>query len=302
MNHQTDHPMDDFPVRPLEFEFGAIDYNDPLWSRTRPEFSMFVNALGVHVPYFERYLVKTLSQAKKQITDEGLKRDVSAIIGQEAHHAKNFIRLNKWLAKRYPKVAKHDADAREYFAHHASTDSPKRSVGFTAGYETFTFLAGIIILENYQRWFRDSDAVMRALWIWHQIEEVEHGSVAFEVYQHLYGEHEWYRKWMVLLTLCHIAKETLKTYTHMCVVEGWFRNPLRGIRRMGFCLLMLGRFVKSALPVFRRNYHPRKHPIVTSEQNPIQIAWRRYEHSGGDVLEIDHNKMAEILDVAVPTS
>ncbi len=297
MSSLPEHPMDDFPVRQLTFSFDEIEFQDPLWSRTKPEFSMFINALGIHVPYFERYLVKSMRAAKAEITDERLRRDISAIIGQEAHHAKNFVVLNQWLSRRYPKVAEFDRQARDDFAERARSDSLRRLVGFTAGYETFTFLSGMIVLQNFEHWFKDSDPVMKALWIWHQVEEVEHGAVAFEVYKHLYGEREWYRKWMILVTLLHIAKETLKAYVHMAHCEGWLRNPLRGAAKMGYCLVMLGRFVKSALPVFKRGYHPRQHPMVTSRQDPIQIAWRRYEHAGGEVLDIDHQKMAEIMQV-----
>ncbi len=297
MKTLSDHPMDDFPVRPLHFEVEKLRPQEMLWSRTCPEFSMFINALGLHVPYFERYLIRALTKARGRIKDERLLRDVSAIIGQEAHHAKNFVRLNQALATRYPKVPKLEAGARDYFAEHAKHDSLKRLVGYTAGYETFTFLAGMIVLQNHDRWFADADPVVKALWVWHQVEEVEHGAVAFEVYQHLYGDDEWYRKRMVLEALTHIATETIKTYTHMARVEGWLRNPFRAVRRLGFCGLMLLRLLKSALPVFRKGYHPRRHPMATTRQDPIQIAWRRYEHSGGDVLEIDHARMAEIMAV-----
>src|SRR5208283_4449300 len=146
----------------------------------------------------------------------------------------------------------------EYFAEHAKSDPLKRLIGFTAGYETFTFLAGMIILDNYERWFADSDPVMKALWVWHQVEEVEHGGVAFDVYKHLYGDDEIYRKWMVVLALTHLAGETVKAYWHMAEVEGWLSNPLKAARYMGFCGAMLLRFAKSAFPVFRKNYHPRR--------------------------------------------
>ncbi len=299
MKTLSDHPMDEFPVRPLKFDFNNIEFQDPLWSRTRPEFSMFLNSLGLHVPYFERYLVKTMSVAKRYIKDERLRRDVSAIIGQEAHHAKNFIDLNSWFVKRYPKVEQLDREAREYFTEHAKTDKLKKLVGFTAGYETFTFIAGMLVLDNHDIWFKDSDPVMKGLWIWHQVEEVEHGAVAFDVYKALYGEHEWYRKWMVLAALLHIAKETLKCYWHMSKREGWLRNPFVATRKLGFCAVLLCRFLKTSFPVFSRHYHPRNHPLVTNRQNPIQQAWRRYDYEGGDVLAIDHRKMAEIMGVPV---
>lgn len=292
------HPMDNFPVRRLRFEFDRIQNQDPLWSRSSRNFAMFINALGVHVPHFERYLVKTMLEAKEEVKDESLLRDMKAITGQEAQHAKNFIKYNQWLAIRYPDIASLEKSASDYFDEHIENDGLKKKVGFTAGYETFTFLSGLIILENYDKWLKDSDPSVKALWVWHQVEEVEHGAVAFDVYQALYGDDEWYRKKMVLKSLLHIAKETVQCYWAMCKVEGYLKNPFRAASKLGFCGYMLGRFLYSALPVFKKGYHPKHHRLVTNEQNSIQIAWRRFEHKGGNVLEIDHEKMAHILNVA----
>ena len=293
----TEHPMDHFPVRPLQFAMDKIGNDQVVWSRTCPEFSVFINALGLHIPYFERYLIRSLRNAKEQVTDEDLRRDISAIIGQEAHHARNFVLFNQVLARKYPKVVRFDNEAREYFEARSQRDSLKLQVGFTAGYETFTFLSGMIILQNYDKWFADSDPVLKALWVWHQVEEVEHGAVAFDAYKALYSEYEWYRKYMVLLAVLHIASETIKTYAHMARVEGWLKNPLKAIAKFGFLGSMILRLLHAALPVLSRNYHPRRHPIVTTQQNAIQMAWRRFEGAGGDVLEIDHAKMAQIMGI-----
>ena len=292
------HPMDHIVVRPLQFEVASLPVDDVVWSRTCPEFSVFINALGLHVPHFERYLIRAMRKAKEQITDPQLLKDVSAIIGQEAHHAKNFLQFNEAMARRYPKAKALDESAQVYFASRANTDTLKLLVGYTAGYETFTFLAGMIILENYDRWFADSHPVMKAIWVWHQVEEVEHGAVAFDVYKKLYGSHEWYRKRMILKALTHIALETTKAYAHMARIEGWLKNPWSAVTKMGFNFLMLWRLLWSALPVFSKNYHPRVHPMVTNRQNRIQIAWRRYVSAGGNALEIDREKMAQMLGLS----
>lgn len=300
MASELSHPMDNFPVRPLKFEVDEIQKSEMLWSKTCPEFSMFINALGMHVPYFERYLIKALGKARKEIKDPALNADIGRINGQEAHHAKNFISFNAEMAKRYPKMAQYEEEVKDYFAKHAKEDSLKELVGFTAGYETFTFLAGAIILQNYDKWMADSDPTLKAMWVWHQVEEIEHGAVAFNVYRALYGKHEWFRKWKVVTALSHIAYETLKAYTHMAKVEGWLRNPLKGAIKIGFCCQMLMRLLINALPVFRKSYHPYHHPIANQSQNKIQIAWRKYEAAGGNVLAIDREKMAEILGVELP--
>ncbi len=297
MAQLSQHPMDDFPIRAFRFPLGSDQPVAVVWSRTKPEFSVFLNALAMHVPHFERYLVTSLRLVRERISDERLRRDVGRIIGQEANHAHNLLAFNEHLRRRYPEIVAHDDASIAWFKRHGTEDGVKQRIGFTAGYETFTFLAGIIILRHHERWFADADPVMKAVWVWHQVEEIEHGAVAFEVWKHLYGEHEWYRKWMVLKAALHIAMETLHLYPRMARHEGWLSKPLQALKALAFGGEMLGRLFLAALPVFRRGYHPRRHPIATTRQDPIQIAWRRYEAAGGDVLAIDHAKMAAMLRV-----
>ena len=291
------HPMDDFPVRPLDFGMDDFGADKIVWSQSSPEFAVFINALGLHVPYFERYLIHTMNTVKHDVSDEKLRRDMAALVGQEGHHARNFIAFNRTMAKRYPKVAKLDAAAKAHFRNAGKKDSKKRLVGFTAGYETFTFLAGLIILRNYDKWMANSNPVMKALWVWHQVEEVEHGAVAHDVYRALYGKHEWYRKYMVLAAGWHIAWETIKAYTHMARHEGWLRNPIKAVKSFGFLFATLGEMAWQTLPVFRKTYNPRIHPLATSKQDPVAIAWRRHAKKGGNVLDIDREAMAKILQI-----
>lgn len=290
-----EHPMDNILVRPLDFGSENLKTDVVVWSRSNPYAAIFLNAFSVHVPYFERYLIRSMSVAKKHVKDENLLKDISAIIGQEAHHARNFIEFNRIMAHRYPKIDKLEMHAKADFLNRAKNDPLKRLVGFTAGYETFTFLAGMIVLANYEDWMGDSDLTMKAMWVWHQVEEVEHGAVAFEVYKNLFGKHEIYRKYMIAKALTHIAWEVLKAYTHMCNEEGYFRRPASAYAAVSFLLTSFVKMVWYCLPTFSKKYHPRNHPLATTKQNKIAIAWRRFTRSGGDPLRIDRAKMKEIV-------
>jgi uncharacterized protein len=183
----------------------------------------------------------------------------------------------------------------QYFEKHTQLDSDRRLIGFTAGYETFTFLAGLLLLDEFDDWFGDADPEIAAFWIWHQVEEVEHGSVAFDTYKHLYGEKELYRKWMIVVAMFRLARETVAAYRVMMVAEGWVKNPRLAFARSRFCAWMLLRFARSALPAFSKRYHPRNHPLVTNRQNIVQQGWRRFSASGGDVLSIDRDKVEALI-------
>ena len=274
--------MDNIPIRPLRFGFEQILSEDMVWSRSSPQFAMFINAFGVHVPHFERFLVAVMREVRGELQDEQLRQDVKAIIGQEAYHAFNFEGWTRRLIQHYPALERPDQEARSYFQRALAQRSRKFKVGFMAGYETFTFLGGMIILDRYEEFMADADPVLRALWVWHQVEEVEHGAVAFEVYQALYGECVWYRRGMVLLAFLHMLRETFVAYAPMLTVEKCYATPRRALKAWGFLLRIGMALARSALPVMKRNYSPRTHPLCNERQNRIAVAWRAWTAAGGN--------------------
>jgi predicted metal-dependent hydrolase len=286
--------MDEIPVRQLRFKFDDVEGHDPVWSRSSPDFAIFINALGLHVPHFERFLVKVMRAYRDELRDEALLKDVQAIIGQESHHAFNFLSWTKELNKRYPKTARLDESARHYFDNALKKRSKKFKIAFTAGYETFTFLGGMIILNRYQELMADADPTIRALWVWHQVEEVEHGAVAFDFYKAFYPDAEWYRRGLVLFAFMHISWETFKAFAHMIRVEGFYRSPLRALKAWKFFISFAWGLLTTALPVLSSKYHPREHPICTKRQSPIAIAWREYYDSGQDALKLEDDIMRDM--------
>lgn len=282
--------MDDFPVRPLRFDFKELEQSDPVWSRSNPFFSIFINALGVHVPYFERFLVATMRAYRGELEDDVLLKDVQKIIGQEAHHAFNFVNWTDAMCTHYPGLRRIDEAAQTNFSNALERDK-RFKIGFTAGYETFTFLGGMIILNRYEELMGDADPNLRALWVWHQVEEVEHGSVAFDFYRAFYERHEWYRKWMVLYAFAHISKETFVAYREMI-------RPYNLKKRLSAWKFFTGfafDLATAAIPVLKKSYHPRNHPICNDDQNQVAIAWRQYFDNGEDALRLTNNDITKML-------
>lgn len=291
----TSHPMDNITVRQLRFDFDNAD-QPCVWSQSSPEFSMFINALGLHVPYFERFLVQVMRQYRSELTDPALALDVQALIGQEAHHAFNFLRWNQVLCTRYPALHRLEQSAESYFQSAFEARSKQFKIGFTAGYETFTFLGGMIILDRYEALMADADPDLRALWVWHQVEEVEHGAVAFDFYQAFYPGEHWYRRLMILHAFAHISWQTFKAYRHMLKKEGYYRQPRKALKGWQFFFGFAWDLARSALPVFSRHYHPRTHPICNDQQNPIAVAWRDFVLSGGHPEHLDSETSERLLN------
>ena len=71
-NMSTPHPMDSILIRRLKFAFEQVQTSDLVWSRSCPNFSIFINALGVHVPHFERFLVAVLREIRGDLANPQL--------------------------------------------------------------------------------------------------------------------------------------------------------------------------------------------------------------------------------------
>ncbi|MFP6807660.1 MAG: metal-dependent hydrolase [Pseudomonadales bacterium] len=291
----TVHPMDKIPVRQMRFNFDAVDGHDPVWSQSNPDFSIFINAFGVHVPHFERFLVKVMRAYRDELEDKELFKDVQAIIGQEAHHAFNFINWTREMCRRYKGLDSLDEQARNYFDVAIRKRSKKFQIGFTAGYETFTFLGGLIILNRFQELMGKADPTIRALWVWHQVEEIEHGAVAFDFYQAFYPEDLWYRRAMVIFAFAHISWETFKAFALMVRSEGFYNRSGRALKAWCFFVSFAWDLGRSAVPVLAKTYHPRKHPICNGDQSRIAVAWRCYYEDGNDAHALSNQDIEVLL-------
>lgn len=55
----------------------------------------------------------------------------------------------------------------------------------TVGLEHYTAVLVVSMMQSVNELMTDN--TIRNLWLWHSVEETEHKAVAFDLYQHLYG-------------------------------------------------------------------------------------------------------------------
>jgi len=149
--------------------------------------SHVVAVLSSLFPEGEDFFVRTVRNYRDEITDPELKRQVAGFIGQEAIHGREHRTLNDRLAQLgYPtrfidRCTHHGLGLLEKVL-------PKRGqLAVTAALEHYTAtLAEVLLTDPEARAAFDSDEV-RSLLLWHALEENEHKSVAYDVYEHVSG-------------------------------------------------------------------------------------------------------------------
>ena len=197
---RASHTRDHLIPRKVKFDWS----NTPLdWIPGQPFASHFINEINTILPAGEFWFCRLYNKALPFVTDDKLREDVQLFIRQEAMHA----RAHGSAIAEYLKVHNVDTDRNmkimDWLFDEALADAPfnlkvpklleKRwlliRLGLVATIEHMTCVLGNYVLEN-KAWDKvGADPVLLDLLRWHGAEEVEHRSVAFDLYQHLGGDY-----------------------------------------------------------------------------------------------------------------
>jgi predicted metal-dependent hydrolase len=184
--------MADITVRNLKFEFPEdlpvlADPNDV-------RSSCATAGLSFTLPYLEPYLIRTMSKAMKQVTDPVIAADMRKFSGQEGNHFRNHARLNNVLRRKLsPKVATEitqiEAEMEADYQRFSATKSLKFNLAYAEGFEAMTLAFALATLDVREHEADSHDPSWGSLMAWHLAEEVEHRTVTFDAYDHLYGQY-----------------------------------------------------------------------------------------------------------------
>lgn len=180
-----------------------FDWDDaPLhWLPDDPFASHVINQFSFTLVKGEGFFCRVFAKAQPLIEDARLRDDVETFIRQEAIHAgAHKGSIDKYLA-RYDKDTGRNFRPTTWLFEKALTDSPLGlklpkaltrpwlvfRVGLVAAAEHFTCAISTFALRD-GRWVENgADPVVADLFSWHCAEEIEHRSVAYDLYRHLGG-------------------------------------------------------------------------------------------------------------------
>ncbi|MFT6490374.1 MAG: putative metal-dependent hydrolase [Parvibaculaceae bacterium] len=235
--------------------FAYVDSIEPIWNPKKPEWSHMVNGASLTMPYLEPFLIKTVREAMMQLTDEGLKADARGFIGQEGQHYMNHQRYNDTLKRKgYTDLSDVEAEMTEDYKR-LQGKSLRWRLAYTAGFETMTMGITEWLISARKDLFVDADPVVTSLILWHMVEETEQKTVAFELYQELFGNYFARLVGLVYATY-HISKFSRRAYKRMMKRDGTW-----GSLRCRFRLwAMVAKFGWNIAPALLRSLFPGHHP------------------------------------------
>jgi len=182
-----------FPkVRRMRFQFGEPEPLHRHFVEGDIVFSHLVAVLSGSFPPGEESFIRSVRRFSDQITDPVLKKRVAGFIGQESVHGQEHRKLNTQLADMgYPLVRFllfAPTSVRQKVVLRIEKLIPaKVHLAMTAAAEHYTAVLGARVLSNDEIQAIPGDPEVWRLLNWHAMEELEHKSVAFDVYRAVVG-------------------------------------------------------------------------------------------------------------------
>ena len=211
MEH-TQAPAQPIPVRKMAFEVPTAAQFNPLYIAGNATLSYLHTALGLYVVYLEPFIVKSMRKVMPQIRDAALKDEVDRFCRQESQHYQQHADFNQVvLARNYPGLEERLDRVRDDFDAYLRDRSDRFRIGFVEGFESYTSQMSLTMLRSGLYEHRRSEPHFAGLFKWHLLEEIEHRNVAFDIYQHLYGNY------LVRAGMCWVAQQHLFSFFADCM-------------------------------------------------------------------------------------
>lgn len=252
----------DIPRRDVDLHFDPQTVPRD-WCGGDPFMTTFLGALSLLFPEGETFFVQSVKQHRELITDPELSREVVGFIGQEAMHGKEHRAFNDLLlAHGHAEAPVVERRLKKFLKLVKRVLSPKSQLAVTTALEHFTATLAEQLLRRPE--LRDElDPQVRALWMWHALEEIEHKSVAFDVYQAADAGNElgsYVRRVaiMILTTIVFFAVQ-IGVHARLMARRGILWKPwtwARGLTRMWIKPALFVRLVPAYLSYFRPGFHP----------------------------------------------
>lgn len=236
-------------VRRLQFNPKNISRH---YFANSPIMSHLLTALSSTFPIGEQFFVHSV---RNRVTDPKLQAEIAAFIGQEAMHSKAHTEFNDaWRHEHYNLDSFQAWLARK--DHHVKSLHPKYQLAITCAFEHFTALLGGYILRHPEVLSSLDEDAMK-LWVWHAIEEIEHRSVAFDVYQEVYHDDK-VRRLIMRSVTTGFASLTFYSASRLFLQDKKKSLPKVGGNLFGLYLIskMLIQMVPEYFAYYKADFHP----------------------------------------------
>lgn len=257
------------PVREIEVRRPGLEYPEP----ALPKYFVAGDIMRSHIaamlsavfPEGEDFFVRSVRAYRDQITDPELKEQVKGFIGQEAIHGREHRHFNERLQELGYPTAFVDRRTKKGLALLAKVAPEDRQLAVTAALEHYTATLAETLLRHEDAQAEFGSEEIRTLFTWHALEETEHKSVAYDVFQHVSGKRRIRVGVMYATHVVFLVGMSVAVLHSLVLDKDARRNPkavlrsLKGLRSHPFFQRDVVRRLRD---YDRKDFHPDDHDTV----------------------------------------
>jgi predicted metal-dependent hydrolase len=249
----------DVPVLPRNREYDIAHALAQDWFDGHAFKTAWFNAMSITFPLGEKFFIDSVRYYADQIKDPKLQDDIRGFCGQEGFHRREHQRYNETLCRqRGYNLQLMEGRLENNIKRAYKLLSPMERLAATAAFEHITAIMAESALSEDDPMINTVDSAMQSLWRWHAAEEMEHKSVAFDVYRAVGGTEKMRKRGMrqatiflmvdVLAGLLHMLRKDKKLWNARLWYEGWR------------FLFFKGGILRRVWPAYREYYRDGFHP------------------------------------------
>lgn len=176
--------LDTITVRRMPFEFP--DEIDPVFIEDDHAQSFAFIAASLLLPHLEPYLIRSMKAAQRHVTDPKVLEGLKAFAAQEGQHYRMHMKFNETIRRSgFPGLDALEKELSDDYHRFSKTKSLRFNLAYAEGFEAVTMHVVKRLMEP--NGFGEDLPMFLQMWEWHFVEELEHRTVAFDVYDHVCG-------------------------------------------------------------------------------------------------------------------
>jgi predicted metal-dependent hydrolase len=270
--------------RRLELEFDPAQIPER-WFKNDLFLSLFTDALSLLLPEGERFFIEAVHDLREQASDPELEQRIAGFVAQEGTHAKAHRDFNAMLKDHgLTGVPRREAEVRAILWLARRLFDARGRLAATCALEHFTSLLATMVLSEDdprpRQWMHES---IRPLWVWHSLEELEHKSVAYDLFEAAGGTYQERVSIMLLTSVVFIA-ELSWVHLNFIAEKGILFDRRAWIAGLDHMWKEPGYF-RRMIPAYFTYYRPGFHPEHQDSEGLVERWRERLFGLGGELKE-----------------
>ncbi len=270
---------DEVEPRDLHFDVANIP---KYWVNNDPWTTHWWNAILAAVPEGERWVMQAVRRNISKLDTPEIRKAAVDFIKQEHYHAREGDVLNDALRKQGVAIDEVESGFLKIRGIIEKYFSDDMQLSMVAAFEHFTGTISAVFVEHPDL-LKSMDPAVASMMAWHMVEETEHKSVSYDVFQDAGGS---YPKRIAGLAIATVVFLAMTEYQRLYLVykDGQLFNWRSALKALSFQFIYPG-MMRRLAGRYLQYYLPSFHPWDDDNRAEIQSWKRTFRASQGDATK-----------------